>query len=195
MKWIGLTGGIASGKSTASRILTSLGETVVDADLVAREVVEPNSVGLQKIVELFGKEIVLTNGELDRKKLGQIIFGDKSKRQQLESILHPLIQNNVAKIKQKLIEKNIARAFYDIPLLFETHQEQNFDLIIVVATDDALRLQRLIQRDGLSDLDAKKRLEAQMPLNQKTSKAHIVWWNNKSEMDLKNQIIESLRQI
>ncbi len=146
MIWFGLTGGIACGKSTVSELLRKSSISVVDADQIAKEVVLPGTRGLEKIISDFGPDMVDAYGALDRKKLGNKIFGNAQATKQLESILHPIIRAEVAKQKQDLIKQGCKYAVYDVPLLFETKSEDNFDAVIVVTTSKDLQIQRMKDR-------------------------------------------------
>lgn len=182
---VGLTGGIASGKSTVSRILRDLGAVIVDADLVSREVTAPESEGLQEVVRVFGKEIILPNGSLDRKALGSVIFRDEDARRKLDSILHPLVMKRINEILQCLrmrgLEKQITiMAVLDAPLLFEVGADKLVDEVWVVATDLRTQTERLMKRDGYSQEEAELRIRAQMPLSEKVRRAEAVIDNQRT---------------
>lgn len=165
---VGLTGSIAVGKSYVCEVFGELGAFVLDADKTAREVVAPDTVGLQKIVENFGAEILQPNGELDRVKLGAIIFADEAKRQLLNSIVHPLVfeaQNDwLAKIEK---ENPSAIAIIDAALMIESGGYKRFTKLIVVWCDSAIQLERLMLRNNLSESEALKRINSQMPQDEK----------------------------
>lgn len=171
---VGLTGSIAVGKSFVCNVFRELGCYVVDADQTSREVVEPNTPGLASIVAEFGTEVLNLDGTLDRKKLGAIVFGDESKRQLLNSIVHPLVkesQNNwLAEVEAK--DPN-AIAIVDAALMIESGGYKRFDKLIVVWCKPEIQLQRLIERDGLSIADAKARINAQMTQDEKRSYADL----------------------
>lgn len=195
MKWLGLTGGIASGKSEVSRILTQKGIPVVDADQVAREVVIPGSQGLSQIVKEFGDSILSPDGSLDRTKMGKLVFTDPNKLKQLEMILHPLIQARVKKLRQQLLEKQVAVAFYDVPLLFEKRLQDQFDGILVVWCPPQQQLQRLILRDGLSESQAQRRIDLQLSIDEKKNQADWVIDNSGPVDRLPEKVSEILQKI
>ncbi|PIS10036.1 MAG: dephospho-CoA kinase [Bdellovibrio sp. CG10_big_fil_rev_8_21_14_0_10_47_8] len=188
MKWIGLTGGIASGKSTVSQILRDLGYEVVDADEIAKQVVQPGTPGLQSVISQFGTQILDAHGSLDRKKLGAIVFGNPEKLLILENILHPLVQNITSQKKDQLEMAGIPMAFYDVPLLFEKKLEKNFDDIVVITTSPENQRERMKQRDQLDELEISKRLQSQVPLSEKIQKARWIIENNGSIEDLGRQV-------
>lgn len=195
MKWLGLTGGIASGKSEVSRILTQKGIPVVDADQVSREVVIPGSQGLSQVVKEFGDSILSPDGSLDRTKMGKLVFTDPNKLKQLEMILHPLIQARVKKLRQQLLEKQVAVAFYDVPLLFEKRLQDQFDGILVVWCPPRQQLQRLILRDGLSESQAQRRIDLQLSIDEKKNQADWVIDNSGPVDRLPEKVSEILQKI
>ena len=154
---IALTGGIASGKSTVARQFVALGATEIDADLLAREVVEPGSAGLAAVVEAFGTAVLAEDGSLDRQALATIAFSDEQSRKRLESILHPLIQQ----LSSERIKNTNGVVVYTIPLLVETKSPLNFDHIIAVSAPVETRVQRLIQHRGMTEQAARARINAQ----------------------------------
>ncbi|MBA2735364.1 MAG: dephospho-CoA kinase [Pyrinomonadaceae bacterium] len=165
---VGLTGSIAVGKSYICEILRELGAFVLDADETAREVVKPNTDGLRKIVEHFGAEILQENGELDRVKLGAIVFADEQKRQLLNSVVHPLVikaQNEWLAQCEKIEPRGIA--VIDAALMIESGSYQRFNKLIVVWCEPAIQLQRLMLRNDLSEAESRKRIAAQMPQEEK----------------------------
>ncbi len=165
---VGLTGSIAVGKSFVCACLRELGAFVLDADLTAREVVAPNTKGLRLIVENFGAEILLANGELDRVKMGAIVFENEQKRQLLNSIVHPLVfesQNDwLAEVER---ENPSAIAVIDAALMIESGGYKRFTQLIVVWCDSAIQLERLMLRNNLSKAEALKRINSQMPQDEK----------------------------
>lgn len=165
---VGLTGSIAVGKSFVCEVLRELGAFVLDADQTAREVVAPDTKGLQLIVENFGAEILLANGELDRVKMGAIVFENEQKRQLLNSIVHPLVfesQNDwLAKVEK---ENPSAIAVIDAALMIESGGYKRFTQLIVVWCDSAIQLERLMLRNNLSKAEALKRINSQMPQDEK----------------------------
>ncbi|KAJ8284414.1 hypothetical protein COCON_G00032640 [Conger conger] len=187
---VGLTGGIASGKSTVSSALRDLGCPIIDADVVARQVVEPNSPAYCKIVQHFGSEILLENGEIDRQKLGQIVFSCTEKRKLLNSITHPEIHK--AMLRQILFYffRGYRYVVLDVPLLFETRRLTRFlNHTVVVYCDPATQLSRLMQRDRITQEQAEQRIASQMPLNEKRGLANHVIENSGSREDTHRQAL------
>jgi dephospho-CoA kinase len=182
---IGLTGGIASGKSMAADELARLGAVVIDADVLAREVVEPGTPGLAAVVERFG-DGVLSEGRLDRARLGQIVFADSQARQDLERIIHPAVRRRAAELESEA--GSDAVVVHVIPLLVETGQSQSFDLCVVVDVDRETQLARLAQRDGFDADQANARIAAQATREARLAVADIVLDNRGSLADLKKQV-------
>jgi dephospho-CoA kinase len=195
MKWIGLTGGIACGKSTVGNLLRLKGYSVIDADKISHDVVLPGTTGLKSVVQCFGPGILLADGTLNRIKLAEIVFAEPTKRKELENIIHPLIQDEVEKNRATLEQKGTGFAFYDIPLLFETHAEGKFDFIVVVTCDEKKQRARLKLRNNLSDQEIDRRLSAQFSLKLKEQKADFVIHNDGDEMQLKQQIEDLIRTL
>lgn len=195
MKWIGLTGGIASGKSTVAKILTKAGIAVLDADEAAHFVSMKDSAGLAQILKKFGIEILNSQGELDRKALAAQVFSDKKKLLELESILHPLIRAEIQKRKKDLQDRGAALAFYDVPLLFEKKMEKDFDEILLVTSTRDLQISRMQARNGLSLEEAEARLANQIPLVEKEKHATRIISNNGSFADLENATLKTLKEI
>jgi dephospho-CoA kinase len=165
---VGLTGSIAVGKSFVCEVFRELGVPVLDADQTAREVVKPNTEGLNLIIKHFGSDILLENGELNRPKLGEIVFSNEEKRLLLNSIIHPLVQNAQDEWLQGLESKNEAKfAIIDAALLIESNGYKRFDKIIVVWCEPKVQLERLMLRNNLNLIDAEKRINSQMPQAEK----------------------------
>lgn len=172
---VGLTGGIASGKSSVARILSELGVTVVDADQVAREVVAVGSPGLAAVVEAFGPEILGADGTLDRKALGAQIFADPEKRRLLESITHPRIFARSMERLAAVAASGAVYGVYDAALLVENGSYKMMQALVVVAAPRSLQVARIIARDGLSAAEAEARIDAQLPLEKKVEVAdHVI---------------------
>jgi dephospho-CoA kinase len=182
---VGLTGGIASGKSLVAEELAARGAVVIDADVLAREVVEPGTEGLAAVVERFGGG-VLRAGRLDRARLGQIVFADPESRRDLERIVHPAVRARAAQLEQAAPPDAVV--VHVIPLLVETDQQDRFDVVVVVDVDPETQLARLVARDGLDAADAQARLAAQASREQRRAVADIVIDNGGSVTDLKAQI-------
>jgi dephospho-CoA kinase len=158
MYLVGLTGGIASGKSHVASLFAQLGAAVIDADDVARQVVEPGSTGLVQVVGAFGYEVLLPSGELDRKKLGEIVFSDPERRVELEGILHPLIKIRTTEL---IARQKQAIVVYAVPLLVEAKVDYPFDAVITVESGAENQISRLISSRGMSEAEAKQRIQAQ----------------------------------
>lgn len=172
MKLYGLTGGIASGKSTVSRMLRELGAQVLDADVIAREVVEPGTPGLQAVAERF-PGVLDADGRLDRARLGARVFGDPRERAALNAILHPLIGQRFLLRTQALAGQGVERVIYDAPLLIENRLHEGMDGVVLVWVPREVQKARLRARDGLDEAAAEARLAAQLPLDEK--RLHATW--------------------
>ncbi|KAJ8754016.1 hypothetical protein K2173_001914 [Erythroxylum novogranatense] len=195
MRLVGLTGGIASGKSTVSNLFKSQGVPVVDADLVARDVLKKDSGGYKKVVAAFGEDILQDNGEVDRAKLGQIVFSDPGKRQLLNRLMAPFISSGIFLEILKQWLKGQKVIILDIPLLFEAKMDSWTKPIIVVWVDTETQLQRLLARDKTNEEDARNRINAQMALDIKRSKADIIINNTGSLEELEEQFQKVLAQV
>lgn len=197
---IGLTGGIASGKSLVARLFRELGAAVVDADAIAREVVAPGGPAFDGIVRTFGRGIVRADGALDRQALAARVFADPAARRQLNTLTHPHIRRWMAEEAARLAATpGVDVIVLDIPLLLETTdgRELNLDGIVVVDADEDVRVARLMARDGLSEADARGRVSAQMPLRDKVARADWVIDNNGSPARTREQALavwEAIRQ-
>lgn len=187
-KTIGLTGSVATGKSTVSNLIQQAGIPLVDADIAARKVVEPGTEGLKEIVACFGEEILLADGTLDRAKLGEIIFKDKEKREKLNEITHPRVKDYMLEARERFFRAGEELVFFDIPLLFESHLESLVDQIVVVWTTPETELKRLMERNNLTKEDALRRIESQMGIDEKARKADFVIDNNESLEKTQKQV-------
>ena len=189
---IGLTGGIASGKSTVSNMLKEMDITVIDADVEARLAVEKGEPAHQKIIAEFGDDVLLDNEEIDRVKLGSIIFHDAEKRQLLNGIVHPEVRNRMHNQVEAAKERGEQVMVLDIPLLFESKLTHMVEKTILVYVDRDIQLNRLMERNDLSLEDAEARISSQMPLSDKVALADAVINNNGSISETKKQVIEVL---
>ncbi|WP_224245254.1 dephospho-CoA kinase [Hyalangium gracile] len=172
MRLYGLTGGIASGKSTVSRMLRELGAQVLDADAFARQVVEPGTPGLAAVAARF-PNVLTPEGRLDRVKLGARVFGDATERAALNAIIHPLVGQAFLERVQELAAQGVERVVYDVPLLIENGLQGGMDGVILIWVPRPLQKARLMARDGLDDAAAEARLAAQLPLDEK--RPHATW--------------------
>lgn len=184
---IGLTGGIASGKSLVSQTLKGLGITVIDADDISHEILAHDTSIRQEVVRTFGKEVLNEEGDIDRVKLGRIVFfQDPEARKALEAILHPPIQEEMWKRARESKSNDVV---LDIPLLIETGASERVDLLVVVYATRELQVQRLMARDGISRQEAMSRIDTQLPLEQKVSSAHYIINNTGSVKETEEQVI------
>ena len=191
---LGLTGGIASGKTTASNFFIEKGIPVVDSDIIARAVVEVGTPGLALIVEKFGIEILNSDGSLNRKKLGAIIFADEGLRQKLNQILSAEISTGISEGIRYFAEKGAPLIVVDIPLLFEGGYDQTVDLTMVIYVPEDIQLARLMARDNLTKEGAMQRINSQWPLAEKKKLADVVIDNQGSEAELVAQLTRWLKK-
>ncbi|HEV7188036.1 MAG TPA: dephospho-CoA kinase [Blastococcus sp.] len=182
---IGLTGGIGSGKSTVSRLLAGHGAVIVDADVIAREVVEPGTPGLAAVVEAFGPGVLASDGSLDRPALAAVVFGNPDARRRLDGIVHPLVRARAAEVAA--VAPPDAVVVHDVPLLVETGQAAGYDLVLVVEADPETRVARLVQR-GLTAEDARARMAAQATDEQRRAVADVVLDNSGTQQQLAAQV-------
>lgn len=195
-KIIGLTGGIASGKSTVSALLRQAGIPVIDADQVARQVQRPGSVALDKLAAAFGPAIIAPDGSLNRQQLGQRVFDDPAARQELDRIVQPLIKDTIWQAVDNLRRQGVANVVLNVPLLFEAGYDTDCDLVVVVRVSPATELRRLMARNGYSRAAAQARIAAQLPLSVKVAKADVVIDNDGSREETRRQVaqlVEDLR--
>ncbi|MCL6570323.1 MAG: dephospho-CoA kinase [Bacillus sp. (in: Bacteria)] len=190
---IGLTGGIASGKSTVSTMFKNLNITVVDADIEARLAVMKGETAYYKIIAEFGKEILLENEEIDRQKLGSIIFHQAEKRQRLNEIVHPEVRKRMRGKMEESKRNNEEVVVLDIPLLFESKLTFMADKTILVYVDNETQLKRLMERNNFTTIEAEARIHSQMPMSEKVKLADAVIDNNGLVADTFSQLIEVLR--
>lgn len=174
MKIYGLTGGIASGKSTVARILRDLGATVIDADQLARDVVEPGQPAWEEIRTRW-PEVIDSDGRLDRKRLGEIVFADPQQRRELEQITHPRIAERSATLLQEAMARGEPLAFYEAALIVENGLDAGMNGLVVVSAPREVQKSRLMARDGIDHAAAEARLKAQLPLEEKVRRAtHVI---------------------
>jgi len=194
MRVIGLTGGIASGKSSVASLLERLGAAVVDADRLAREVVEPGEPALAQIVAAFGAKVLNRDGGLNRTALGEIVFSDDAARRTLEAITHPAIRERAEARLAGLSEAGVETAFYVAPLLIEAGNASRVDEIWVVYLDRETQLARLMARDSLGREAALRRIASQMPMEEKKRRGKIVIDNRGTREELEAQVLRLWRE-
>jgi dephospho-CoA kinase len=185
---VGLTGGVASGKSTVAQILADLGAVVIDSDVLAREVVEPGSPGLAAVVAAFGDEVLAADGTLDRPALGAVVFADEGSRRTLEGILHPLIRERARELEEAASPGAIV--VHDIPLLAETGQADRFEAVIVVDVPTESQIDRMTRLRGWSREDAERRVAAQARRDERLAAATHVVLNTGTKQDLRERVVE-----
>lgn len=187
---LGVTGGIAAGKSMVTEAFRQMGAVVVGADQLAREVVRPGTRVLEKLVERFGRDILRADGHLDRPALANLIFSDSRAREDLNAIMHPAIAELADKRLEELKARQPELIVYEVPLLFETGAEKRVDAVLVVTAREDVQLRRLMSRDGLDEEQARARLESQMPQAQKVARADYVIDNSASRDETLRQARE-----
>ncbi len=196
MKWIGLTGGIASGKSTAAKLIQSLGFCVIDADQVSFDLTQKDQPAYLEIKSHFGAEYFNLDAGLDRAKLGALVFSDSVQKSRLESILHPLIKIEVQKKRQAFANEGQTLCFYDVPLLFEKNMQQQFDKTVLVWCEPHLQLERLMKRNSLSRDEALLRISNQLPLIDKVKLVDFCLDNSSDDLELlRVQIMRFAKQL
>ncbi len=172
---VGLTGGIATGKSTVDAVLRELGAVIIDADVLAREVVEPGAPALAEIAAEFGSGVLGPDGRLDRKALGAIVFADPERRRKLEAMTHPRIRERFQQRLDALTTEDFrGLVFFDAPVMIESGNYRNMDRMVVVITDEATQIARLMARDGIEGDEALRKIKSQMPLAEKAKLADYV---------------------
>ena len=190
---LGLTGGIASGKSTVSAYLAQNGALIIDADLIARQVVAKKSSGLKQIVAKFGGEILTASGELDRKKLGKLVFSNKELLKSLTDITGPLIRAEILREIEAAKKAQVKLVVLDIPLLFETGYQTLCDKVMVVTIPSEVQLERVMKRDNLSAAEARKRIANQLPASKRNELADVLIDNSKSVAETYQQVLKWLK--
>ncbi|MFF5791198.1 dephospho-CoA kinase [Paeniglutamicibacter sp. NPDC012692] len=185
---VGLTGGIAAGKSAVARQLAELGAVLIDADAIARAVVEPGTPGLAAVVAAFGTGILTADGALDRPALGALVFKDDAAREKLNSIVHPLVRAEAARLREAAPADAVI--VQDIPLLVETNQAKDFDVVLVVAAPLAERLHRMARDRGMDESDALARISAQATDEERAAVADVVIENSGTVEELRDRVNE-----
>ncbi|RAL26821.1 dephospho-CoA kinase [Thermoflavimicrobium daqui] len=186
---VGLTGGIATGKSTVSSMFEDHGAVIIDADQIAREVVEPGSKGAQKVEEEFGEQVFFSDGSLNRAALGEIIFRNQSLRRKLNQILHPLIMDEMELRTQRILKENKHKiVFWDVPLLIEENLTNFVEKVIVVYIPEPVQLKRLMKRNDLTEEEARRRINAQMSIEEKKRYADFLIDNSGTLENTERQV-------
>ena len=184
---VALTGGIATGKSYCLERFAARGVPTIDADVLAREAVAPGTTGLAAIAARFGQSVLAADGTLDRPALGRLVFGDSKARAALEAILHPEVYRRIREWLANL-PAGTRLAIADIPLVFETGHNHDFDEVIVAACDAVEQVRRVVARDGLSEAEARARLAAQWPIEEKVKRASRVIWTDRGFAETDRQV-------
>ena len=193
---LGVTGGIASGKTTVANMLRKLGAPIIDFDLIARQVVEAGKPAWKELAEYFGKQVLKENGNLDRKKVSKIVFGDMEKRKKLEGFTHPRIHKEFVKQVNEIAEKDPESIIQVvIPLLIELNLQYMFHKILVVYIPQEKQIERLVERDGITEDEARNILKAQLPIDEKVEYANFVIHNEKSLKETKKQVEDLWRTL
>ena len=190
---VGLTGGVASGKSAVSAMLRELGALVIDADVLAREVVAPGTPGLEAVVAAFGPEVLAPDGSLDRARLGAVVFGDPVSRAALEGIIHPLVRARAAELEAAAPPDVLV--VHDIPLLVETGQADAFDAVVVVDVPEEVQVERAVRSRGWSEEAARARIEAQASRAERLAAATHVVDNSGTFEDLRRRVAEVFAEL
>jgi dephospho-CoA kinase len=190
-KVIGLTGGIASGKSVVCQTLQGLGMTVIDADDVSHEILTKDDAVKQEVVKVFGPDVLTAVGAVDRTRLGKIVFHDPERRKALERILHPLVGAEL----RRMAREGRGYVVLEVPLLIETGGYKRMDLVVVVYATRALQIERLMSRDELTQEEAVRRIDTQLPLEEKVSYADYVINNSGSEEETKEQVLRFYKAV
>jgi dephospho-CoA kinase len=185
---VGLTGGVASGKSTVSAVLAELGAVVIDADALAREVVAKGTPGLERVVEEFGEDLLGPDGELDRPAMGRLVFGDEAARKRLEAIVHPLVFERIVALEEGA--EDGAVVVHDIPLLAESGRAGTFDAVVVVDAPHEVQVERMVRDRGWTREDAESRIAAQASREDRLAVATHVVENTGTREDLRTRVAE-----
>ena len=190
---VGLTGGVASGKSTVAAMLAELGAVVIDADALAREVVAKGTPGLASVVEEFGEELLAPDGELDRPAMGRLVFNDTAARRRLEAIVHPLVFERIVELEEQAPPEAVV--VHDIPLLAENGRGGDFDAVIVVDAPEHLQVERMTGDRGWTEEDARSRIAAQATREERRAIATHVVENTGTRGDLRRRVAEVFAEV
>jgi dephospho-CoA kinase len=184
-----LTGGIGSGKSSVAQLLRDLGATVVDADVLAREVVAPGTEGLAQVARTFGPQVIGSDGALDREAMAEVVFADPSARQRLEAIIHPRVRARATEIEAAARAGDPAAVVvHDVPLLVETGQQQSYDVVLVVDVEPEVQVRRLVEQRGMAQEQARARIAAQIDRQARLAAADVVIDNSGTRDDLARRV-------
>ena len=192
---VGLTGGIATGKSVVRAEIERLGVPTIDADVLARDVVAPGTPALAAILARFGTDVLDEHGELDRRKLGSIVFAEEEARRDLERIVHPAVRAAIDAWLRTMDRDGRDIAVAVIPLLYETGRERDFDAIVTTACSADEQLRRVMTRDSLSELQARQRIAAQLSTEEKVRRADFAIWTDGTYENTRRQIVETLERL
>lgn len=190
---VGLTGGVAAGKSTVAQLLVELGAVLIDADVLAREVVKRGTPGLLAVVEAFGPDVLTPDGDLDRPAMGRLVFADEPARRRLEGIIHPLVYERIAKLESQAGPDAVV--VHDIPLLVENERAADFDAVVVVDAPPQLQLERMVEERGWTRTDAESRMAAQASREQRLAVATHVVENAGTREDLRARVAEVFEEL
>lgn len=186
---IGVTGSIASGKTSFCKILKELGYLVIDCDEIAHDVIKKGRVAYYEVIYEFGEDILNKDKEIDRKKLGEIVFNDLTKLKKLEAIIHPKVLKEVKKYKKETI------CFFEVPLLFEAHWEEHFDKVVVIATNFEIEVKRLMERNNISSSKAIDLIFTQIPIKEKIARSDYVVYNNGTNFELRKEAKDFIQKL
>lgn len=195
MKRVALTGGIATGKSHVRAVFDALGVPTIDADLLSRDTVAPGTPGFAAVTARFGPSVLDARGDIDRRRLGEIVFADAAARRDLEAIIHPAVVTAIDNWFASLDPTKHPFAIADIPLLFETGREKDYDVVIVTACEPELQVRRVVARDRISDTEARQRIAAQIPAKEKATRAHHVIRTDGSVAETNRQVHAVYQQL
>lgn len=192
---VGLTGGIGSGKSAVSSALSSYGAVVIDADAIAREVVEPGTPGLAEVVAEFGEGVLTADGRLDRPRLGEIVFADENRLASLNAIVHPRVAERSGQLMEEALASDAKVVVYDVPLLVENGLESLYDVVVVVDTPDDVRVERVSRDRGMPREQVRARIEAQADRATRLASADLVVDNSGTREELAERVAELWREL
>jgi len=195
MQWIGLTGPMGSGKSTVAEVLRRLGYVTLDADKIVHQILGPDGAAVARVLQTFGQDLRDSSGGINRRALGRLVFSEPAKLDQLEQILHPLVRQEVAAERARLVAQGVDAAFYDVPLLFEKKMEVQFDHILVVTAPEEMRRQRLKSRSKMSDAEFTGRSKHHVPVQVKEAKASALIQNTGDLKHLEAEVLRALHAL